>query len=122
MKKNYELTVTYAIVTEFNEKNGDWSGDTFGKNINMSCVISTEELKWEDVAKALEIFFPYGTTTEDIVDMLKDGVGYDESNTVGTFCVEENGNGEPVEDGMYLADYDYHIRPMDDKVDLSKLD
>ena len=107
----YKLKVVEKIVTKYNEKYQDWSGNETAENGYEETIFTTEHLTMDDILTALKQLFDYEFTNSDIFFV---------NGIQGTFARVENENCEPDKNGKFLADYFFTITPITEPLDLEK--
>lgn len=97
---NYVVT---KMVTEFNEVNEDWSGDTSDYGQIDSGMFTIGEGDWtaDRLLKEIrDVMEPFVWDNVEYVNVWEDGRF--------SFCSTERGDGTPDVNGKYLVDYDLY--------------
>lgn len=106
--ESYQLVIFAKTVTNYNEETLDWSGESFSVDLDMKTYINT--FHYDDILLALsELGF--------IVE--KDDL-FLENDEYASFNQTENGAGFLDENGNYLCDYRFIIKPICEPINLQK--
>lgn len=110
--KTYKLTIVDKQVTLFNEEYQDWSGETWGIDMELFINFKTEKLTVESIVKAVNVCAGLQLETEDL---------FFENGQQGAFTIVENEDGMQDNEGKFLADYAFTIEPTSEPLNLEKL-
>lgn len=106
----FRIGINYADVTTFNEVSGDWSGNCYGKSIDIT--VNIAELTLKNIVVALN--------KEGFADLTKEDFFF-ENESIGIFTMLENSEGFPDLEGKFLVEYSFEVTGIPKPINLEKL-